>query len=292
MRRTFAAKLGSYHTIQATAALTPDVQAVGAGDVTENDRRDTLILNELHAGRVDILITEDRGIGRKAARLGIADRVFTIDAFLEKVNAENPGLVDYRVLAVRRELFGHVDIADTFFDSVREEYGGSAFDRWCSRKSDEYAYVCREADGVVAFLYVKVEDYREPYHDIAPAFSPKRRLKIGTFKVELNGFKLGERLLKIVFDNALAQRVDEIYVTIFPRSILQQRLIQLLEDFGFPVRQPIRQGLSRRYLARDSIPTSRVERSRLHGDKHSRYGTEAVYVRDMRAQDGPSARRD
>jgi hypothetical protein len=53
------------------------------------------------------------------------------------------------------------------------------------------------------------------------AFTPKKRLKIGTLKVELNGFKLGERLLKVVFDNALVQRVDEIYVTIFPRSILK-----------------------------------------------------------------------
>jgi hypothetical protein len=73
----------------------------------------------------------------------------------------------------------------------------------------------------LAFLYLKVEDQREPYHDIAPAFTPKKRVKIGTLKVELNGFKLGERLLKVVFDNALVQRVDEIYVTIFPRSILK-----------------------------------------------------------------------
>ena len=85
----------------------------------------------------------------------------------------------------------------------------------------EPAYVCLERERVLAFLYLKVEDQREPYHDIAPAFAPKKRLKIGTLKVELNGFKLGERLLKVVFDNALVQRVDEIYVTIFPRSILK-----------------------------------------------------------------------
>ena len=64
-------------------------------------------------------------------------------------------------------------------------------------------------------------------------FSRKRRLKIGTFKVTLNGFKLGERFLKIVFDNAVRYHVDAIYVTIFDRMIEQQRLINLLEDFGF-----------------------------------------------------------
>jgi hypothetical protein len=232
VRRSFAVKLASYRVIQAPARLAAELEALGIEvDRTVNDRRDTRILNELFVGHVDVLITEDRGIARKAARLGIADRVFTIDAFLEKVTAENPGFVDYRVLSVRKVLFGHVDIADSFFNSFRAEYDG--FDRWFTRKSQEPAYVCVEGNRVVAFLYLKIEDQREPYPDIVPTFAPKKRLKIGTLKVELNGFKLGERFLKVVFDNALVQRVDEIYVTIFPHSILQQRLIQLLEDFGF-----------------------------------------------------------
>ena len=252
VRRSFAAKLASYREIQAPAALAAEVEALGAEvDRTVNDRRDTRILNELFVEHADVLITEDRGIARKAARLDVADRVFTIDAFLEKVTAENPDLVDYRVLSVRKALFGNVNIADPFFDSFRAEYAG--FDRWFARKSQEPAYVCFEGERVVAFLYLKVEDQREPYPDIAPTFAPRRRLKIGTFKVELNGFKLGERFLKVVFDNALVQRVDEIYVTIFPHSILQQRLIQLLEDLGF----------------------------NLHGEKRNPYGIERVYVRDM-----------
>jgi hypothetical protein len=252
VRRSFAAKLASYRAIQAPAALAAEVEALGTEvDRTVNDRRDTRILNELFVEHVDILITEDRGIAKKAARLGVADRVFTIDAFLEKVTAENPGLVDYRVLSVRKVLFGHVNSADPFFSSFRAEYEG--FDRWFARKSQEPAYVCFDGDRVVAFLYIKVEDQREPYPDIVPTFAPRRRLKIGTFKVELNGFKLGERFLKVVFDNALVQRVDESYVTIFPNSILQERLIQLLEDFGF----------------------------HLHGEKRNPYGTERVYVRDM-----------
>jgi hypothetical protein len=49
-------------------------------------------------------------------------------------------------------------------------------------------------------------------------------LKFGTLKVNLSGYKLGERFLKIVFENSIKQRVHEIYVTIFPRSIEQQRL--------------------------------------------------------------------
>lgn len=252
VRRSFQAKIAAYHVLQTPAAMTPSVQALSdETDTTQNDRNDSIILNELYVQRVDMVITEDRGLTRKADRLGIGDRVFTIDGFLEKVTAENPGLVDYAVLSVRQTLLGNVNIGDTFFDSFRSEYPG--FDQWFNRKAEEPAYVCMDGDRLVAFLYLKTEDEREPYGDIVPAFGPKRRLKIGTLKVELNGFKIGERFLKIIFDNAMRQRADEIYVTIFPHTIEQERLISLLEDFGF----------------------------RMHGEKVNAYGNERVYVRDL-----------
>ncbi len=259
VRRSFSAKLASYRMIQAVAALAPEVRAVGDSvDTTDNDRQDTAILNELYVGHVDLLVSEDRGIARKAERLGIGDRVFTIDAFLEKTAAENPGLLDYRVLSVRKILCGAVDIADPFFDSFRADYPG--FNQWFARKSQEPAYVCMEGQVLAAFLYLKVEGHREPYADIVPPFLPKKRLKIGTLKVVLNGFKLGERFLKIIFDNALRLRVDEIYVTIFLRSVVQERLARLLGDFGFTH----------------------------HGEKRNPYGNEQVYVRDMTPRFDPT----
>ena len=80
--------------------------------------------------------------------------------------------------------------------------------------------------------------------------TPKKRLKIGSFKVILNGYRLGERFLKIIFDNALRFKVEELYVTIFDKRLEQQRLIKLLEDYGF----------------------------KFHGTKN---GDERVYVRDF-----------
>ena len=78
VRRSFEAKLASYRLIAAPAALAPEVQALSTlMDITQNDRRDTSIINEMYVGRVDVLITEDRGLARKAARLGVADRLFT-----------------------------------------------------------------------------------------------------------------------------------------------------------------------------------------------------------------------
>ena len=73
----------------------------------------------------------------------------------------------------------------------------------------------------------------EIYNDIEPSFPQKKRLKIGTFKVTSTGYKLGERFLKVIFDNALQYDVEEIYVTIFDKRNEQLRLIYLLEDWGF-----------------------------------------------------------
>ena len=53
------------------------------------------------------------------------------------------------------------------------------------------------------------------YLKVQPKLTPKRRLKVGTFKIERTGFRLGERFLKIIFDNAKKHGVEEIYVTLF-----------------------------------------------------------------------------
>lgn len=230
--RTLGIKLGSYKSLKTRAPDTEAIAELRRDDRSSNDATDTSLLAELAAGRVDVLITEDRGIHRKAARIGLGTAVFTIDAFLEKVTAENPELADYKVLAVRKALFGEINLRDPFFDSFREDYPG--FDTWFARKSDEVAYTCAADDGsLVAFLYVKREGPGEDYSDIEPALPRANRLKIGTFKVISNGYKLGERFLKIVFDNALQYAVEEIYVTIFRRTSDQDRLYRLLEDWGF-----------------------------------------------------------
>jgi hypothetical protein len=233
--QTLERKLQSYKTLKTKASDTPEITELRTDDQSENDTVDTSMLAEVAGDRVDILITEDRGIHRKAARVGLAGRVFTIDAFLEKVTAENPALADYKVLSVRKVLFGEVNLGDSFFDSFRTDY--PEFDKWFNRKADENAYVCTsDAGEIVAFLFIKREGPGEDYSDIEPPLKRAHRLKIGTLKVVSNGFKLGERFLKIVFDNALRYGVAEIYVTIFRRTVDQYRLIRLLEDWGFELR--------------------------------------------------------
>jgi predicted nucleic acid-binding protein len=231
-RNTFFAKTQSYEILNMIAPLSPEVATAAFDlDVSENDKNDTILINELYNNRVDILISEDKKIHEKAIRLGIEDKVFTIDSFLELVVAEHPDLINYKVLAVKQEYFGKINLKDQFFDSLREDYHG--FDNWFNKKSEEKAYVTYNNDKLLSFLYLKTEGTDENYFDIFPVFKPKKRLKIGTFKIVSNGLRLGERFMKIIFDNALINNIDEIYVTIFDKREDQQRLIDLLKDWGF-----------------------------------------------------------
>ncbi len=230
--RSMGIKLESYQVMKTTAPLHSDVGNISNTiDVTGNDKNDTLLLNEVYVNRVDCLITEDKKIHQKANLLGISERVFYIEEFVEKAIAENPNLVDYKTLSVKKEYFGNIDLQSSFFDSFRIDYEG--FDKWFNHKSEEVSYICSYLGEINSFLFVKKEGANEDYSNITPPLLPKERLKMGTFKVSANGFKLGERFLKIIFDNALKLNVEEIYVTIFDKRSEQQRLIELLEYWGF-----------------------------------------------------------
>jgi predicted nucleic acid-binding protein len=230
--KTINVKIESYNRLKHPAPLSESVQQVsGKEDRTDNDKNDTQILNEVYEDRVDLLITEDKKIHAKAALLGISAKVMKIQEFLEKAISENPELKSYNVLAVKKVDFAEVDIKDDFFDSFRQDYG--EFDKWFNSKAEQPCYVCYNDEQLVAFLYIKVEDKGESYSDITPTFKSKRRLKIGTLKVSSNGYKIGERFLKTVFDNALLFKVEEIYVTLFTKRPEQEQLVEMLEEWGF-----------------------------------------------------------
>lgn len=232
-QEAIAVKLESYDVIKTLKQ--PDenfVKLIGIPEKTVNDTIDNCLLYEVYLGRVDIFITEDRRLRNKAAKLGLGDKVFSINAFISKVSAENPALIEYKMLAVEKVFFGNVDVSNSFFDSFRASYEG--FDKWFAKKCDEEAYICKSDSGrILGFLYLKTEDKAENYSDIHPPFIPKKRLKVGTFKVESTGFRLGERFIKIIFDNAIQRKVDEIYVTLFTDKDELSALDSLLQRWGF-----------------------------------------------------------
>ena len=65
---------------------------------------------------------------------------------------------------------------------------------------------------------------------MSPIIEANNVLKVGTFKVNAHGTKMGERFIKIILDNAVRTNSEICYVTILPK---QKSLISLMETFGF-----------------------------------------------------------
>lgn len=147
--------------------------------------------------------------------------------------------------SIKKKSFKEIDLNDIFFDSLKSDYPG--FERWYLKKSmnDEEAYVL-EDEGIQGFLYLKEEN--EEDITIKPTLDKKRRLKVGTFKINAHGTRLGERFIKIIIDEIYKGNFDEAYVTIFPKHA---SLIDLLSRFGFTY----------------------------HGVKESQSGVENVYIK-------------
>lgn len=126
-----------------------------------------------------------------------------------------------------RKKFEEINLADQFFDSLKSDY--KEFEEWFARKSDDFAYIHEKEDGAInGFLYLKIEN--EAVTDIDPALPPAKRVKVGTFKIDAHGTKLGERFIKKIFDHATDEKTDQLYVTIFPKHA---GLIELLMKYGF-----------------------------------------------------------
>ena len=79
-------------------------------------------------------------------------------------------------------------------------------------------------------MYLKIESPIDNT-DISPALDTNVTwLKIGTLKIDAHGTKLGERIIKKIFDFAVANNIYNIYVTSFEK---QAPLIKLLKRYGF-----------------------------------------------------------
>lgn len=137
-----------------------------------------------------------------------------------------------RPMDLQVQRFSDIDLNDSFFDSLRASY--PEFNEWYNKKAAAGATAyCYYVDNELKdFLYLKIEE--EELSDLAPALPAKKRLKVGTFKVdnEDRHTTRGERFMKKIMDKAIAEDVDEIYVTMFPTEELQG-LIRMFEKFGF-----------------------------------------------------------
>ncbi|WP_025844708.1 acetyltransferase [Paenibacillus ehimensis] len=128
---------------------------------------------------------------------------------------------------IQYKYFSEIDLTDSFFDSLRDDYPG--FEDWFVRKFQEKAYIMYNPQRKLeAFLYLKMEN--GPIQDVTPSIPAGRVLKIGTMKINPHGTRLGERFIKRALDVAISEGAEGIYVTVFSKH---ETLINLFIKYGF-----------------------------------------------------------
>lgn len=128
------------------------------------------------------------------------------------------------------EKFRNIDVNNPFFDSLKRDY--LEFVQWFSNKAtlDESAYIQTVAGNIEGFLYLKVEE--GDITDISPPLSVEKSVKIGTFKINPHGTRLGERFIKKSIDFALGHDIKTVYVTVFEKH---KALMDIFLKYGFKV---------------------------------------------------------
>ncbi|MEX2221158.1 MAG: GNAT family N-acetyltransferase [Candidatus Rokuibacteriota bacterium] len=190
-----------------------------------HDEVDHLLLAAIDGDTVDFLVTEDRGLLKAAARVGLDGRVLSLAESIGAVRRLFPRTPSPPP-AVRKVLAHQLDESDAIFSSFRHDY--PHFDNWLQkcRREHRTAWVIDASDGsIAAFCIVKHESHNSTDHN-------SKKLKICSFKVSdrYRGYSFGELLLKSVFSYILVNDYPVSYVTVFDKY---SDLVRLFEDFGF-----------------------------------------------------------
>ena len=147
--------------------------------------------------------------------------------------------------------FANINLKDPFFDSLRANYEG--FDDWFNNKasSGAKALVYYNDAALLDFLYLKDENEALPLD--GTTLPQKRRLKVGTFKIDRRGTNRGERFMKRILDIAIIHNFSEVYVTMFDDTDELMHLRHFFERYGFVEvgRKPHANGRSESVLLRN-----------------------------------------
>jgi len=228
-REIILSKLRKYSDLQNPAVLTGEFsQKVGQSNV--NDEVDNKQLFQVVKGYVDLFVTEDKGIAKKARAAGVKPKVLSIgealkflqNKFVEYLPA-HPVLKSCSVREIERFL------STPFFNSLRERYDG--FNGWFMAKcvqEDRRCYALVIEEILHAILIYNIEETDD--HQIEGMYG--KALKMCTFKVDdtAQGYKMGQLFLNKMFAYCIKNEINHLYLTVYPD---QPELIGLLEQFGF-----------------------------------------------------------
>lgn len=203
-----------------------------------NDYVDVILLHTLYeVGAVDFLVTQDRGVHKRAAQLGISNRVFSVEDALvwlrdkyDRASVALPFIEEKQCHQINRK--------DNIFSSLQNDYNG--FNDWFTNscvKNHRHCWTINFNEEIAGIAIRKDETFTELLNAVPTAKdsfqkAPQKILKICTFKIkeQYRGEKFGEQLLKQILWWAHKNNYDVVYLTIFPKH---KNLVDLLLQYGF-----------------------------------------------------------
>lgn len=229
-RKITTSKLCGYPRLPSPPIPDDEFTSLVGNPVSSHDENDNEILFSLKKNLVDFLITEDKGIIKKANLLNLDDRVFSIDSALNYfTDLYQRFLPSHSLLS---KCYAHeIDINQPFFDSLKSDYGDVDFKKWYEKcvKEGRECYTYEMNHKIKAFLMLKEENEIIEIH--THSIPATKRVKIATLKVDFPGSKMGELFLKIAFQYCINNQIFEIYLTHFETK--DDTLTPLIENFGF-----------------------------------------------------------
>jgi hypothetical protein len=230
-RNIVLSRLELYQQIPSPPELTDlELSVYGWRQRGDNDRIDNLLLHALCRGAIHLLVTNDKGIHKKARKSQVQEQVHYVEQFLvflrSQVQEDSPP-----PYGICEQYLHEFNVHQPFFDSLREGYSG--FDDWYLNAATEQRRAWCISDNTVlkAICIFKVEDSPVIIDGGEPLTG--RVLKLCTFKVghEVRGRKLGERMLFSAFQYAVEHEAQFVYLHTF--GIEHEMLVTLCKDYGF-----------------------------------------------------------
>ena len=195
-RKIVLSRLKQYSQIENPPVLSnEECRKLDLSQSNDNDRVDNNVLFALYRGAVHLLVTNDEGIHRKAAKIGLQDKVYRLEQFLLFLQRYTTESFTLTYTGVNERYLYEINKNQPFFESLRESYDD--FDKWFQKcATDKRKCWCIEdkSGNVVAIcIYKHEQDARLTDNG---KITPGRILKLCTFKVDAKarGKKLGERL--------------------------------------------------------------------------------------------------
>jgi GNAT superfamily N-acetyltransferase len=226
-RAASKSKLQKYQRISKSDRVQAQLEIEFGTILKINDFSDCQILAALADDAVEVLVTEDSDLHRRAARAGFANRVFRVRQLLDLLT-EQYSKLEGTLSFVRKKACYQIDKKDPIFHSLRNDYLG--FDDWWQRICSEHrnCWIVNSESNIAGIVVYKDESSNSE----VGRFGACKVLKLCTFKVaqDYRGGRLGEQLLKQAIGYAYSNKYEVVFVEAYAK---QKSLLDLFAYYGF-----------------------------------------------------------